>query len=100
MVKTSPNDFKCLYRSNEANVRWLANHFFGYETTEARGGALPPFLKMKVFLRYIADPRYQHGMGEIIGVHQSIVSKTIAEVTEKVWQKAHLWINFPSSNEE
>nr|CAH7714155.1 unnamed protein product [Callosobruchus chinensis] len=55
---------------------------------------------MKVFLRYIADPGYQNGVGEIIGIHQSTVSKTIAKVMDKILQKANLWIKFPSSNEE
>lgn len=55
---------------------------------------------MKVFLSYIADPVSQNGVGEITGIHQSTVSKTIAEVMNKIWQKANLWIKFPSSNEE
>lgn len=98
-VETSPNDFKYLFRFNEANVHWLANHFFG-EENETRGGALSSFQKMKVFLLYVADPGYQNSVGEIIGIHQSTVSKTVAEVIEKIWQKANLWIKFPSSNEE
>lgn len=68
-VETSPNDFRQLFGFNEANVHWLANHFFGEENNEKRGGALSPFHKMKVFLRYVADVGYQNSVTEITGIH-------------------------------
>ncbi|KAI4469891.1 hypothetical protein MML48_1g01255 [Holotrichia oblita] len=99
-VETLPNDFRHLFRFNEANVHSIANHFYAEENNETRGGALSPFQKMKEFLRYIADQACENGVGEITGIHQSTASKTIAEVMNKIWQKANLWIKFPSSNEE
>nr|CAI5852154.1 unnamed protein product [Callosobruchus analis] len=53
-------------------------------------------------LRYIADPGYQKSVADIrvTGIHQTTVSKTIAEVMEKILQKAHLCIKVPSTNGE
>nr|CAI5839259.1 unnamed protein product [Callosobruchus analis] len=95
-LQTSPNEFRHCYRFNEAKV---ANHFF-VDENEARITALSSFQKIKVFLLYIADPGHQNSVAEIIGSHQSTLSKTIAKVIEKILQKAHLWIKFPYTNDE
>lgn len=87
--------YKTLYRFNEENVIVLADHFLG-EDEETRGGALSKKLQMELFLRYVGDPGFQSGVGEDVGVHQSSVSKTIKKVCEKIYDKANLWIKFPS----
>lgn len=48
-------DFVALYRFRPENVHWLADHFLG-DYQETRGGALGSFEKMKIFLRFVADP--------------------------------------------
>lgn len=48
-------DFIKLYRFSPENVEWISEHFLGVND-ECRGGALSSFTKMKIFLRYIADP--------------------------------------------
>lgn len=98
--ETSERDYKILYRFNEANVRWMAAHFFRREKTETRGGALRNGDKLKIFLRYMADPGFQSGVGEDIGVHQTTVSKILTEVMDKILQKSKIWIKFPQSAEE
>ncbi|XP_063921462.1 putative nuclease HARBI1 [Zophobas morio] len=50
---------------------------------------------MKIFLRYAADPGFQTGVAEDIGVSQPAVSYTIKCVTQKIMNKAHIWIRFP-----
>lgn len=89
-------DYKSLYRFQEQNVIWMSNHFLG-ENEERRGGALTSKTRMQIFLRYMADPGFQSGIGEEMNIHQSTVSKTIKYVSEKIIQKASLWIQFPSS---
>jgi energy-converting hydrogenase Eha subunit A len=64
------------------------------------GGALTNEQKMKIFLRYICDPGFQSGVAEDIGVHQTTVSKVIADIATKIVEKAPLWIKFPSTEEE
>lgn len=91
-------DCKKLYRFEEANIQWLANHFLG-EEVETRGGALSPVQKMKVFLRFLADPGFQSGIGEELGIHQSSVSRTITYVLNCVLDKANTWIKFPDTQE-
>jgi hypothetical protein len=49
-------DFIQMYRFSVENVQWLTQHFLGEEDDETRGGAVNSFSKMKILLRYIADP--------------------------------------------
>jgi hypothetical protein len=58
-------------------------YFLGHHG-ETRGGALSPELKMKTLLKYLADPGFQSGIGEELGIHQFTVSKTITEVMHAV----------------
>lgn len=97
-VRREPNrqDFKSLYRFEEENVNWMATYFLG-ENHERRGGALSSSHKMKVFLRYMANPGFQTGVAEELGIDQSTVSTTISSVMNKIIEKAHLWIKFPST---
>jgi hypothetical protein len=76
---TLPRDFRTLYRFEEANLEWVASHFLG-QSEETRGGALSPKQRMQIFLRYIADPGFQIGVGEDLGVTQSTACKVIHEV--------------------
>ena len=74
----------------------MAEHFLGVENDEkTRGAHLDAFTKMKIFLRYAADPGFQIGVAEDIGVSQPTVSCAVKWVTEKIVDKAHLWIRFP-----
>jgi hypothetical protein len=67
-TKALSRDYKTLYRFQEKNLQWLANHFLGHHE-ETRGGALSPKLKMKTLLRNLADPGFQFGIGEELGIH-------------------------------
>ncbi|KAJ4433356.1 hypothetical protein ANN_15615 [Periplaneta americana] len=67
------------------------------ETQERRGGALSSEMKMKIFLRYMADPGFQSGIAEEMGIHQTTVSKTVISVSKKIMEKANIWIKFPLS---
>ena len=78
-VTTRNVDYHTLYRFEEENIEWLADHFLG-SNNETRGGALNPVQKMKIFLRYVAKPGFQSRVGEDIGCDQTTVSKIIAQV--------------------
>lgn len=52
-----------------------------------------------MLLRYLADPGFQSGVGEVLGIDQSTVSKTVKDVMEQVMSKANLWIKFHQANE-
>ncbi|KAJ8938748.1 hypothetical protein NQ314_011345 [Rhamnusium bicolor] len=47
---------------------------------------------MKIFLWYMANPGFQAGVAEKLGIDQSTMSKTISSVMRKIIEKAHLWI--------
>jgi hypothetical protein len=47
----------------------------------------------------MADPGFQVGIGEEVGVHQSTVSKTISEVMIRILENSNEWIKFPSTND-
>lgn len=90
------SDFKSLFRFEEQNVEWLANNFLGV-VNESRGGALSSIQKMKICLRYLADPGFQMGIGEELGVEQSTVSRTVKSVVQKIVDQADRWIKFPTT---
>ena len=91
-VESDQSTFKSLYRFEEENVNFLAEHFLGVKA-ENRGGALSNVTKMKIFLRCIGDPGFQTGVGEDVGVHQTTVSKTFHEVNYKILIKFSLQLN-------
>lgn len=74
-------DYRKLYRFDESNVDWITEHFLG-TSDEKRGGGLTPKMKMQVLLRYLADPGFQVGVGEDLGVDQTTISKVIKEVSD------------------
>ena len=89
-------EFKDLYRFEEENVEWMAEHFLT-NNGETRGGALTANQQLRVFLRYVGDPGFQVGVGEDIGIQQSTVSKTITKVLYQMIEKSHVWLKFPTS---
>ena len=76
---TGAEDYRKLYRFDEVNVEWISSHFLG-EDFDSRGGGLSPKQKMQIFLRYMADPGFQNGVGEDLGVDQTTVSKIVHKV--------------------
>lgn len=77
----------------------MANYFFE-ESEETRGGALSNIDKIRLYLRFCADPGFQNGIATDIGVNQSTVSRTIAEVAKLISAKASEWIKFPKDADE
>ena len=67
------SQYKQLYRFEEGNVEWMADHFLEH-SGERRGGALTAKQQLQVLLRYVGDPGFQVGVGEDLGIHQSTVS--------------------------
>jgi len=74
-----PEEFQTVYQFNSENVDWLAEPFIG-DVNETRGGALSGSQQIMIFLRYIADPGFQSGVAEDVGVDQITVSKVIHKV--------------------
>lgn len=56
------------------NLEWLAANVLGDDVDEKRGAALTPVRRMKFFIRYLADPGFQKGIGGELGVEESTVS--------------------------
>lgn len=92
-------DYRALYRFNKINVEWVSEHFLG-NSFETRGGALTNVERMRVFRRYVGDPGFQSGVAEDVGIDRTTANKTISDVMAAVLQKKHLWIKFPSSQDE
>jgi hypothetical protein len=101
------------YFRNES-VQWIAD-FLGNDDEETRGGALSSVMKIKILLRYVADPgikniiirrvinsvklfiRFQVRVAELMEVSEPIVSNVVKFVTGKIIDKAPLWIHFPGA---
>ena len=73
------SQYKQLYRFEERNVEWMADHFLEH-SGERRGGALTA--KQPLCYRYVGDPGFQVGVGKDLGIHQSTVSTTIRSVLD------------------
>ena len=54
------SQYKQLYRFEEGNVEWMADHFLEH-SGERRGGALTAKQQLQVLLRYVGDPGFQVG---------------------------------------
>nr|CAH7747568.1 unnamed protein product [Callosobruchus chinensis] len=52
---------------------------------------------MRIFLRYVSHPRYQTGVAEDIGDHQTSVSKVVTKVADQMVEKYGRCIKFPST---
>jgi hypothetical protein len=104
---TREDDGKLFHFRNKS-VQWIAD-FLGNDDEETRGGALSSVMKIKILLRYVADPgiknkiihrvinsvklfiRFQVGVAELMEVSQPIVSNVVKFVTGKIIDKAPLW---------
>ena len=60
---------------------------FLIDNDETRGGAITNVKKMEIFLRHIADPGFQIGVAEDVGVHRTTVCKTFKFVLYKICEK-------------
>jgi hypothetical protein len=110
---TREDDVKLFHFRNKS-VQWIAD-FLGNDDEETRSGALSSVKKIKILLRYVADPgiknkiihrvinsvklfiRFQVGVAELMEVSQPIVSNVVKFVTGKIIDKAPLWIHFPGA---
>ena len=88
--------YKTQFRFDEASVAWMAEHFLGADSGERRGGALTNKNKFEICLRYMADPGFQNGVSEVVGVSQPTVSRTVKFVAEKICDQSQTWIRFPA----
>ncbi|KAK9702007.1 hypothetical protein QE152_g30243 [Popillia japonica] len=91
---TDNRDYKVLYRFTKENVEWITHYFYGDDNLDTRGGAVSNEIKIKCFLRYVGDPGFQSGIGEIA------FTIFITEVSNKIYERANEWIEFPQTNEE
>ena len=46
---------------------------------------------MEICLRYLAYPGFQNGVGEVVGVSQATVSRTVKFVVESICHKANIY---------
>ena len=55
---------------------------------------------LKAFLRYVADPGFQIGVGEDLGIDQSSVCRSVHYISERLVQIAGNWIKFTQTRAE
>ena len=61
----------------------------------ARQGSLTPVLQVLVTLRFYATGTFQNVVGELIGVNQSTVSRTVTRVTDAFLRYMNEFIEWP-----
>lgn len=97
-VRRETRNCKELLRFESESVDFLAAEFLN--ETDTRGGALSRRKQMEIFLRFVADPGFQSGIAEDVGVHRSTACKTISYVMDRIIDKSHKWIHFPATAAE
>lgn len=76
------HDYKRLFRFDEDNVHWIVqNVLLDNNDVETRGGALSTKQRLEAFLRYVADPGFQVGVCEDLGIDQSSDQSSITAQT-------------------
>ena len=93
------HDYKRIFRFEENHVNWIVENLLVYKG-ETRGGALTTKMRLEAFLRYMADPGYQIGVGEDLGLNQSSVCRSVHDISERLVQISGQWIRFPQTREE
>lgn len=88
--------YKELIRFEKELVEYLSGTFLP-ELSEKRGGALTLQQKLEIFLRYHPTWVFSQQWVKILGVHQSIVSKTLNSVLDRINEKAYDQITFPQT---
>ena len=53
------------------------------------GSLLYKQAKMEVCLRYMADPGFQDGVSEVVGISQPTVSRTVKQVVGQICLKSN-----------
>ena len=101
-TRRTPNEweYRRQYRFDESSVVWMAGQFLGTESGETRGGALTNKKKMEQCLAYMSDPGFMSRVGEVAGVSQPTISRTVSYVVDEVCKQKDVWIKFPSSRNE
>lgn len=94
------HDYKRLFRFDEDNVHWIVQNVLLDNNVETRGGALSTKQRLEAFLRYVADPGFQVGVGEDLGIDQSSVCRSVHYICERLVQIADNWIKFPQKRQE
>ena len=94
------HDYKSLFRFNEENVMWIVENVLQVHESETRGGALSTKQRLEAFLRYVADPGFQVGVGEDLGIQQSSVCRSVHYICERLVQVADKWIIFPQTRQK
>ena len=64
-----------------------------------RRGTMPPLLQVLTALRFYATGSFQEVCGEVIGIHQSTVSRTITRVTEALLKHVAEYVHLPTQEE-
>ncbi|XP_050303725.1 putative nuclease HARBI1 [Anthonomus grandis grandis] len=67
---------------------------------ESRGAAQSPVQKMKIFLRYCANPGFQSGIAEELGCSQPTVSRIFYDVLERIVQQAGKFIRVANTENQ
>jgi hypothetical protein len=86
---TREDDGKLFHFRNKS-VQWIAD-FLGNDDEETRGGALSSVMKIKILLRYVADPGIKN---KIIHEWQAIT----CQVTSICFRQEDFFINTKTSN--
>ena len=97
-VRRETRNCKELLRFESESVDFLAAEFLN--ETDTRGGALSRRKQMEIFLHFVADPGFQSGIAEDVGVHRSTACKSISYVMDRIIDKSHKWIHFPATAAE
>ena len=83
------------FRFRRQHILELTRQVLADITLANRGFTLSPLQQVLVTLRYLATSTFQDVCGELVGVDQSTVSRTVSRVTDAMFRQAQQHIFFP-----
>ena len=83
------------FRFRRQHILELTRQVSAAITLANRGFTLTPLQQVLVTLRFLATSTFQDVCGELVGVDQSTVSRTVSRVTDAMFRQAWQHIFFP-----
>ena len=87
------------FRFHRQEIIVITDSIAGEIEISSRRGTLPPLFQVLISLRFYASGSFQDMVGELIGVNQSTVSRTITRVTDALLRHFPQWVRMPHQQE-
>ncbi|KAF9413679.1 hypothetical protein HW555_008125, partial [Spodoptera exigua] len=94
------NEFKSKYRFSRSTAVFIIDMIKNDLAGDARGGFIPPYLKVLAAIRIWARGKIQDDAGDLSGMSQSTISLVCKQVALAILAQRSQWIKMPQTDAE